>query len=124
VPATAFCEPDEGKPARWHWFVLKGNVDRPLFAFAGIYCQWKGPTKKDGDNVDIEVFLFMTTLPNALTSTINHERSPVLLTEEAQFATWLTGTPEQAMGLITTLDPDRMRIVQSRFEKKDLLEEA
>jgi putative SOS response-associated peptidase YedK len=62
VPATAFCEPDEGKPARWHWFVLKGNVDRPLFAFAGIYRQWKGPTKKDGDNVDIEVFLFMTTL--------------------------------------------------------------
>ena len=94
-----------------------------LFAFAGIYRQWKGPTKKGGDNVDIEVFLFMTTLPNALTSTINHERSPVLLTEEAQFATWLTGT-EQAMGLITTSDPDRMRIVQSGFEKKDLLEEA
>jgi putative SOS response-associated peptidase YedK len=122
VPATAFCEPDEGKPARWHWFALKGKVDRPLFAFAGIYRQWKGPTKKGGDNVDIEVFLFMTTLPNALTSTINHERSPVLLTEEAQFATWLTGTPEQAMGLITT--PARMRIVQSGFEKKDLLEEA
>lgn len=92
--------------------------------FAGIYHQWKGPTKKDGDNVDIEVFLFMTTLPNALTSTINHERSPVLLTEEAQFATWLTGTPEQAMGLITTSDLARMRIVQSGFEKKDLLEAA
>jgi putative SOS response-associated peptidase YedK len=45
----------------------------------------------------------MTTLSNALTSTINHERSPVLLTEEAQFATWLT---EQAMGLITTSDPE------------------
>ena len=53
------------------------------------YRQWKGPIKKDCDNVDIEVFSFMTTLPNALTSTINHERSPVLLTEEAQFATWL-----------------------------------
>jgi hypothetical protein len=23
VPATAFCEPDEGKPARWHWFALR-----------------------------------------------------------------------------------------------------
>jgi putative SOS response-associated peptidase YedK len=70
------------------------------------------------------VFSFMTTLPNALTSTINHERSPVLLTEEAQFATWLTGTPEQTMGLITTSDPERKRIAQSRFEKKDLLEAA
>ena len=118
LPATAFCEPDEGKPARWHWFALKGERERPLFAFAGIYRQWTGPIKKDGPNVDMEVFSFMTTLPNALTSTINHERSPVLLTEEAQFETWLTGTPEEAFGLITTSDPDRMEIVQSGFEKK------
>ena len=51
--------------------------------------------------------------------TINHERSPVLLTEEDEFATWLTGTPEEAFGLIKTSDPDRMRIVQSGFEKED-----
>jgi hypothetical protein len=35
VPASAFCEPDEGKPARWHWFALKGEEERPLFAFPG-----------------------------------------------------------------------------------------
>jgi putative SOS response-associated peptidase YedK len=34
VPATAFCEPDEGKPARWHWFSLLPVEERPLFAFA------------------------------------------------------------------------------------------
>jgi putative SOS response-associated peptidase YedK len=118
IPATAFCEPDEGKPARWHWFALKGK-ERPLFAFAGIYRQWSGPIKKDGGNVDLEVFSFMTTLPNALIATINHERSPVLLTEEKQFATWLTGTPEEAFSLIKTSDPERMHIVQSGFEKKD-----
>jgi len=40
VPATtAFCEPDEGKPARWHWFALKADEPRPLFAFGGIYRQ-------------------------------------------------------------------------------------
>jgi putative SOS response-associated peptidase YedK len=124
VPATAFCEPDEGKPARWHWFALKGREPRPLFAFAGIYRQWKGPIKKDGANVDIEVFSFLTTLPNALTATINHERSPVLLTEEEQFSTWLNGSPEEAFGLIRPSDPERMRIVQSGFEKEDLLEAA
>jgi len=123
VPATAFCEPDEGKPARWHWFALKGK-ERPLFAFAGIYRQWNGPIKKDGGNVDLEVFSFMTTLPNTLTATINHERSPVLLTEEDQFATWLTGTLEEAFGLIKTSDPERMHIVQSGFEKKDLQQAA
>ena len=26
MPATAFCEPDEGKPARWHWFALKAVI--------------------------------------------------------------------------------------------------
>jgi putative SOS response-associated peptidase YedK len=124
VPATAFCEPDEGKPARWHWFALKGNKERPLFAFAGIYRQWNGPIKKDGANVDLEVFSFMTTLPNTLTATINHERSPVLLTEEVQFATWLAGTPEEAFSLVKTSDPERMQIVQSGFEKKDLQQAA
>jgi putative SOS response-associated peptidase YedK len=121
VPASAFCEPDEGKPARWHWFSLRPGEDRPLFAFAGVYRQWKGPIKKDGPNVDIEVFSFVTTLPNRLTETINHERSPVLLTEEEQYQTWLAGTPEEAFGLIKISDPDKMEIVQSGFEKKDLL---
>jgi putative SOS response-associated peptidase YedK len=69
--------------------------------------------------VDIEVFSFMTTLPNALTSTINHERSPALLTSEAEYCAWLTGTPEEAFGLIRSSDAARMRIVQSGFDKED-----
>ena len=121
VPASAFCEPDGNKPSKWHWFALKGDEPRPPFAFPGIYRQWKGPIKKDGPNVDMEVFSFMTTLPNTLTSTINHERSPVLLTEEGQFSTWLTGTPEEAFSLMKTSDPERMHIVQSGFDKEDLL---
>src|SRR3954469_16062064 len=44
VPATAFCEPDEGKPARWHWFALNGG-ERPLFAFPGM-C-WSAPPRVD-----------------------------------------------------------------------------
>jgi putative SOS response-associated peptidase YedK len=52
----------------------------------------------------------------AVTTTINHERSPVLLTEEEEFSTWLTGTPKEAFGLISTSDAEHMRIVQSGFE--------
>ena len=62
---------------------------------------------------------FMTTLLDTLVATINHERMPVLLTEEAEFETWLTGRPEQALGLVRSFDPARMRIVQSGIEKKD-----
>ena len=63
----------------------------------------------------------MTTAPNALTDSINHERMPVLLIEEADFETWLSGTPAEAFALARSFDPAQMRIVQSWFEKKDLL---
>jgi hypothetical protein len=51
----------------------------------------------------------------------NHERSPVHLTSEAEYGTWLTGTPDEAFGLIKSSDPERMSIVQSGFDKEDLL---
>jgi putative SOS response-associated peptidase YedK len=111
VPASSYCEPDSGKPAQWH----------RLFAFPGIWQRWKGPVKKDGPNVELDVYSFMTTAPNALTDSINHERMPVLLSEEADFETWLLGSPAEAFALARSYDPGAMRIVQSGFEKKDLL---
>lgn len=122
VPATSFCEPkSDVKPATWHWFALKSEEPRPLFAFPGIWRRWQGPVRKDGPPVDVEVFAFMTTLPNSLVSTINHERMPVLLTEEHEFERWLAGSPQEAFGLVKSFDPDRMRIVQSGLDTQDLL---
>jgi putative SOS response-associated peptidase YedK len=121
VPASSYSEPDSGKPAQWHWFAVNGDDDRQLFAFPGIWQRWKGPVKKDGPNVELDVYSFMTTAPNALTDTINHERMPVLLSEEADFETWLSGSPAAAFALARSFDPAAMRIVQSGFEKKDLL---
>jgi hypothetical protein len=46
---------------------------------------------------------------------------PVLLSEEADFETWLSGSSAEAFGLARSFDPGAMRIVQSGFEKKDLL---
>jgi SOS response associated peptidase (SRAP) len=103
VPASAFCEPDEGKPARWHWFALKDGGDpRPPFAFAGIYRTWKGPIKKDGAQ-------------SRAGSVLLHDHA-----DEDQYSTWLTGSPEDAFGLVKTSDPAMMEIVQSGFEKKEL----
>ena len=45
--------------------------------------------KKDGPNVELDVYAFMTTAPNALTDNIIHERMPVLLSNEDDFETWL-----------------------------------
>lgn len=121
VPASSFCEPHDGRtPATWHWFSLTGDEPRPLFAFAGIWRQHKGPIKKDGPVVEIETYSFMTTVPNAATQSINHERSPVLLTSDAEFEQWTQGTPEQAFELVRPIAAERLRIVQEGFEKKDL----
>ena len=122
VPATSFAEPKDVTPSTWHWYALKGEEPRPLFAFPGIWRHYKGPIRKNGEPVELDVFAFMTTLPNALVSTINHERMPVLLTQEAQFETWLTGSTKEAFGLVNSFAPERMHIVQSGFKKEDLLE--
>jgi len=55
VPATSFCEPNSDvKPVTWHWFAIKDNDPRPLFAFPGVWRRFSGPVHKDGPNVDIE----------------------------------------------------------------------
>src|SRR5262245_48467675 len=112
VPATSFCEPNgDVKPATWHWFALRGTDERPLFAFPGICRRYQGPVKKDGPHVDIEVFAFLTTTPNSLVATVNHERMPVLLTREEEFETWLSGSTEEALALGCEHPPEQMRIV-------------
>lgn len=121
VPASSYCEPDTGKPANWHWFAVNGENVRELFAFPGIWRRWNGPVKKDGPTVEIDVYSFVTTQPNALTASINHERMPVLLSREEEFETWLSASPAEAYALAKSFDPLKMRIVQSGLEKKDLL---
>ena len=58
---------------------------------------------------------------HALVGSINHERMPVLLTEEAEFEPWLTGSTKEAMRLVESYDPARMRMVQSGSAKEDQL---
>ena len=125
VPASSFCEPNgDVMPATWHWFALRGTEPRPLFAFPGIWRRYRGPVKKDGPNVDIETYSFLTTTPNELVSRINHERMPVLLTREDEFDVWLRGSADEAFALAREYPPQDMRIVQDGFDKEDLMNAA
>lgn len=122
VPASSFCEPNgDVKPATWHWFALRGDEDRPLFGFPGIWKRYRGPLKKDGPTVEIETYSFLTTTPNSLVSTVNHERMPVLLTREEEFETWLRGSTDEALALAREFSPEQMRIVQVGLDKEDTL---
>ena len=83
-----------------------------------------GSAQKDGDNVDQEVFAFMTTEPNELTASINHERMPVLISDPADFETWLSGSPDDAFKVARSYAAEQMRIVQSGSEREDMLRVA
>jgi putative SOS response-associated peptidase YedK len=78
-----------------------------------VWTRYRGPLKKNGDNVDQEVFAFMTTEPSALTHSINHERMPVLMSDPTDFGVWLSGSTEEAFKLARSYAAEQMRIVQS-----------
>ena len=122
VPATSFCEPNgDVKPATWHWFALRGDDPRPLFALPGIWRRYRGPLKKGGETVELDTYSFLTTTPNPLVATINHERMPVLLTKPEDFDQWLAGTPKEALELAREFPAEGMHIVRQGFEKEDAL---
>ena len=122
VPVTSFAEPDDGKPAQWHWFAVQGDVPRPLFAFAGIWRRWKGPLKKDGPTVEVDTYSFMTTPPNVFTQRINHDRLPAILATPEDQETWLTGYSDQRHSLLKPFPASKMREVQVGVEKIDKME--
>jgi len=124
VPASSYCEPKGHAPAVWNWFSLiprETGVERPLFAFPGIWMTYQGPVKKDGPDLVQDVYSFLTTTPNALTASINHERMPVLLTREEQFEMWLKAPMEEALQLARPHPAEDMRIVQAGNDRKDLV---
>jgi len=52
------------------------------FAFAGLWERWRG-------DETIDSCTLLTTTPNAEVQTVGHNRMPVMLTTEADYATWL-----------------------------------
>ena len=76
--------------------------------------------KKDGPNVEIDTYAFMTTEPNALTRAINHERMPVLLSGEDQFETCFPVRWMRRLHSLAALILGHA-VVQSGKDKEDLL---
>ena len=120
VPVTSFSEPKARSPATWHWFALKGDEPRPLFAFAGIGRFFSGPITKEGEAVAIDVFAFMTVRPNKLVATVHPSRMPVILASPEASDVWLNGTPDKAFELVRSYPADLMEIVQAGSNRKDL----
>jgi putative SOS response-associated peptidase YedK len=94
VPANSFAEfAPERNPATGKkdivWFAL--NDGQPLFAFAGIWTEYKGDrgTKSKPIPGPHLVYGFLTTAPNSIVEPIHPKAMPVILTTEEERDVWM-----------------------------------
>jgi putative SOS response-associated peptidase YedK len=116
VPATAFSEyADEPDPVTkmklLSWFAL--DETQPVFAFAGIWCNWTGTrgTKKNFVGGEHQLFAFLTCPANGVVAPVHSKAMPVLLTTEEECEAWLTAPVEDALQLQRPFPDVQLKIV-------------
>ncbi|CAM4255046.1 SOS response-associated peptidase [Palleronia rufa] len=109
VPATSFCEAKGRNPATYVWFGLKGDEDRPPFAFAGIWQRFQGDY--GGEYRELVTSSIVTTTPNDLVRDTHPDRMPVILRPE-DYDGWLAGSAEAAFELIAPFPASEMTVHQ------------
>ncbi|MBO1040384.1 SOS response-associated peptidase [Brucella pituitosa] len=123
VPATSFSEYEEDpdpvtKRKRIHWFAL--NEDKPLFAFAGIWTNWKGVRKKKEGPVEVDIFAFLTTEPNAIVKPVHPKAMPVILRTTEEIDTWLRAPWDEAKEMQKPLpDADLIDLAPSNDNEEE-----
>lgn len=104
VPASGFFEwKNDGVRKAPFYFRLP---DIPLFAFAGLFGQWRNP-----DGVTVNTYTIITCTANPLVNQV-HDRMPVILTPEAE-ERWLDPAPPDSGELKRILAPYPAGLMES-----------
>jgi putative SOS response-associated peptidase YedK len=110
IPASGFYEWRKDGKARIPYAIVPEGA--PLFAFAGLWENWRDPASSAGADAPwVRSCAIVTGEPNALLAPI-HNRMPVILPEDA-WAQWLGEAPASAAELSQLLKPypaERMRL--------------
>jgi putative SOS response-associated peptidase YedK len=98
MPAEEFFE-------RGYYFHLK---DRRPFAFAGLWDRWR-----EAEGTLLDTCTLLTTEPNEAVLAVGHNRMPVILTHEEEYARWLDPETTERPPLETLLRPTASELWRS-----------
>jgi putative SOS response-associated peptidase YedK len=119
VPFTSFAEPDQDheRTRKNIWFAL--DESRPPAFFAGIFTPHACVRMKSKGWEEIEAFGFLTTDSAGPVKTYHAKAMPVILTEEAEWALWLSGAPWAEVAALQRPLPDSALTIVAQGGRQD-----
>jgi putative SOS response-associated peptidase YedK len=113
VPFTRFSEPGRDAEGKYAPVWFERALDPEGAFFAGLRVPgWTSVRKLKNGPETLDLYAFLTTAPNAEVRAVHPKAMPVILTEPAEWETWLTAPWGEAKALQRPLPDGALRLAQ------------